>query len=503
METEGTGYDADIDLSDISKPNEATIVRPPSPAKSIDATDVDAEELESRETLEDKTQPDSVPPFPTTSVPPPVPVSERPPPPPVPIPVPERALPPPVPSSERPPPPPVPVAERAAPPPIPVGIPPIPAAAPPVPGAAPPVPGAAPPVPGAAPPIPGAAPPVPPTGDFAYEDEDSSSSDEEGNASLTEVAHPHDQPLRSQTLGVPPVPPPSNIPPIIPPVPRRANTEAIPQLAKAPSGLDARSSLDSSRNRALKGSNTDLGQTQAEACHQQIENELANLQSSSNWWVRGELPDCLSSKIGSELIFEIDSNTVAKRGKRTIEYKDYYILFYDLSQLVFELAFETQDPKGTILLVNYFVKPVPIIRKDLLDRYHKQFGGAIVSRASQFLGTKINDDLVNQVFDDVNANKSLIPVIGNKSYGVTVYKNFNNSNVSKLDDIRAGDILWVKNGKFTTHKGIMGGKSITLGDGPENIYSAIIYEYDSKKDKFKVFERDGSGQIKKENYKIG
>ncbi|RLV92660.1 Myosin tail region-interacting protein [Spathaspora sp. JA1] len=480
MEADGTGYDADVDLSDIAKPNDVTIG---SPKESIEATDVDTEELGSRETLEDsKTKEEAPPPIPQTSAPAP--------------------------------PPRVPVTERPAPPPIPaVAVPQIPGVAPPVPGAAPPVPRAVPPIPGAAPPIPGTAPPLPGTvppghSTEGYNEEQAySSSDDEDQTSISELAHPPDLPSRSQTLGFAGIQPQLNIPPPKPPLPKRANTEGIPQLSKnTTGGSDSafvnRASLDSNSGR-LARSTSELVQNQAEACVQQIENEIANIKSSSNWWIRGDLPDCLSSRIGSELIFEIDSNTIEKRGQRTTDYKDYYILFYDLSQLVFELEFERQDPRSTIRLVNYFVKPIPIVRKDLLDRYHKQLGTAIVSRASQFLGSKIQDDLVSQVFDDINANKHFIPIMGNKSYGVTIYKNFNNANVSKIEDIKSGDILWVKNGKFNTHKGIIGGKSISLGEGQDNIYTAIIYEYDPKKEKFKVFEKDGSGQVKKESYKIG
>ena len=98
----------------------------------------------------------------------------------------------------------------------------------------------------------------------------------------------------------------------------------------------------------------------------------------------------------------------------------------------------------------------------------------------------------------------LLPPIGNKSYGVTIYKNFNNSNVSKIDDIKAGDILWIKNGKFSTHKGIIGSKSVTVGDGPDNgTCAGVIYDFDPKQAKFKVIEQDASGHIKQESYKIG
>ncbi|KAI3405862.2 hypothetical protein KGF56_001469 [Candida oxycetoniae] len=322
---------------------------------------------------------------------------------------------------------------------------------------------------------------------------------------------------RSQTLGsvgeqhqkmrAPPPPPPipgSNAPPPIPigEPPKRAATDHFPPLMQTSTGasvgsLHGRKSTESgvTRTRSLKGSE----QNQAETALEQLDFEIANIKSTSTWWLKNELPESLTSKIGVDLIYEIDSNRIHKRGGRIINYRDYYILFYDLSQLVFELEFEEQDPKNTIHLVNQFVKPSPPMRKDLLDIAHKNFGPIIVNLASQLVGKKLEDKLVNFVFESNQLKHKIISPIGNKSFGVTIYKNFNNSNVSKIDDIKSGDILWIKNGKFDSHKSLMGNKSVTLGD----CFTGVIYDFDPNKDKFKVFEQDSSGVIKKESYKIG
>ncbi|KAI5958082.1 hypothetical protein KGF57_002890 [Candida theae] len=308
----------------------------------------------------------------------------------------------------------------------------------------------------------------------------------------------------------PPIPEAGPPPPSIPvgEPPKRATTEVPPPLMHTSTGasvgsIPGRNSTETmSRSRSLKGSGSD--RSQAEITLEQLEFEIANIKSTSTWWLKNELPDSLVSKIGVDLIYEVETNKIHKRGGRTTIYRDYYVLFYDLSQLVFELEFEESDPRNTIRLANQFTKPYPPIRKDLLDNNHREFGGEIVNAASHYIGSKLDSDLIAVVFQSSQLRQKLLPPIGNKSYGVTIYKNFNNSNVSKIDDIKAGDILWIKNGKFSTHKGLIGSKSVTVGDGSDNsTFAGIIYEYDPKKEKFKVVEQDASGHVKKESYKIG
>ncbi|WLF77093.1 hypothetical protein PVL30_000802 [Lodderomyces elongisporus] len=294
-------------------------------------------------------------------------------------------------------------------------------------------------------------------------------------------------------------PPPPPIPVGAPP--KRATTD-IPPLMQTSTGASVGSTasrksvdLDPQRSRSLKKTE----QSQAEAALEQFDYEVSNIKSNSNWWLNGELPDSLASRIGVDLYYEVDANKIHKRGGRIINYRDYYVLFYDLSQLVFELEFEEQDPRGSIHLVNQFVKPSPPIRKDLLDSAHRNFGSIIAKEATQLAGHRIDERLTSHVFQGSGIAKDIIPPIGNKAFGVTIYKNHNNSSVSKIDDIQAGDILWIKNGKFDAHKGIMGNKSVSLGES----YTAIIYEFDPAKDKFKVLEQDSSGLVKKESYKLG
>lgn len=349
--------------------------------------------------------------------------------------------------------------------------------------------------------------------DYNYDDEENEFSFNQKNL------------VRSSTM--PDIPPPipnahpSFNPPPIPSVdtsraPHRASTDIgdAPVVSPAPlTKTPTSSSLGPSHQRhssdltntgglnRSRSAKSHQEQTQAEAACSELEYEIGNINGNSNWWLKGNLPESLESKIGSELTYEIDSNSITKRGNRVINYRDYYILFNDLSQLVFELEYESEDPRSTIKLINHFTKPIPIIRKDLLDKSYGEFGNKITSITSSLVGTRLNESIVRKVFSSlIKHDANVLSPIGNKTYGVTIYRNNSNHNIARIEEIRPGDILCIKQGKFSVHKGLTGNKSITVGEG--EVFSAIVTDYDPKKDKFKVIELDNAGHIKKETYKM-
>lgn len=513
LEAEPTGYEADEDLSDKPKvqSEEISSVRRSHSVKSN-------EPPPSIPTSTPLEKADPVPPMPsirpgyTLGESPLVPFSHPP----------ERAAPPPIPKAgtERSAPPPIPSSpQRSAPPPIPSS----PQRAPP-----PPIPSY-----GSIPPtsdknISSGGGPIPEDdeGDeIAPADEQFNVDDYNYDKDENEFSFHLRNPERSFTMPdiAPPIPNthPSFNPPPVPPVdtsraPQRASTDIGDATMVSPASLTKtptnssfgpshqRQSSDLSNAGGLNRSRSAKShqeQTQAEIACSELEYEIGNINGNSNWWLKGNLPESLESKIGSELTYEIDSNSITKRGNRIINYRDYYILFNDLSQLVFELEYESEDPRSTIKLINQFTKPMPIIRKDLLDKSYREFGNKITSITNSLVGTRLNESIVSKVFSSLAKHDAqVLSPIGNKTYGVTIYRNTNNHNIARIEEIRPGDILCIKQGKFNVHKGLTGNKSITVG-GSE-VFSAVVTDYDPKKDKFKVIELDNAGHIKKETYKM-
>lgn len=284
------------------------------------------------------------------------------------------------------------------------------------------------------------------------------------------------------------------------------SNEIQPVARTSTSGSLTRTSYDSNR-RSVDVERRPSGRfetNQAAANVATLKSELGKLHEQNPWWSNNDVPAFLESKIGTDLIFEVDTHKIVKRAGRTVIYKDYYILFHDLSRLEIDLSYEENDPRGSVkVLLTQIVDP-PSGRKDLLHKYAASIGKDISVIALGLVGSKIYGSIANAVFKQVERNQpTVLSPIGEKSYGATVFKKGSGLEGQYLDEIRPGDILCMKNAKFSSHKGLgLTQKSVTVGDGAE-IYSAVIVEFDAKKEKFKVIDADKSGVVKKESYKIG
>lgn len=472
-EGEVTGYEADEDVSDrgaISKTELPETDHPKLPAKQAVPPPI----------------PGGPPPGEAPAAPeipsgqPPVPKSPN-----------RSKAPPPIPSAA---PPSEPPASSAPliPPPVPLEAPLPPVERPEVPSSDPPVPSRPPPTPRDAPappttklppppPIPSGPPPV-----QAPEVEEDSSEDENEFRDLP--PQPAKAPERVLTFSHPPPIPQAPI--------TRANTT---ESSRRSFESHKRKSSDLSRSRSVGKSE----QLQADINLPVLQDEINNLAESSGWWIKDAVPDCLEGSVGTDFIFEVDRHKSNKRGGREVVYKDYYILFHDLSQIVVELQYDSDDPRTTLSVCNAYVKSPIMNRRDVLDKYHALFGPAVVDAAQSLANSRVSNGFVNTVFKHVNhAYKDvLLSPIGNKAFGVTVYKNQNGTSV-KYDDIKAGDILCMKNAKFTTHGlGGLSTKTAVYGEG-NHFYSGVIVEIDHKKDKLRVLDSDDSGAVKKESFKI-
>ena len=139
-----------------------------------------------------------------------------------------------------------------------------------------------------------------------------------------------------------------------------------------------------------------------------------------------------------------------------------------------------------------------------MHAYSSSLGHNIGGFAEKSIGSKLGSGIVEEAIHKLTAaNSNILKPIGEKAFGATVYKNFSH-NITKVDDIRPGDIICMRNTKCTSHKGLggLGTKNVSAGEG-SNIYSAVIVEYDpKKKDKGKVAENGKDGIVKREIYKF-
>lgn len=229
-----------------------------------------------------------------------------------------------------------------------------------------------------------------------------------------------------------------------------------------------------------------------------LQQELDNLDETSGWWIKGHLPDSLAAKAGNDLVYEVDSHTLVKRGGREVSYRDYYVLFHDLSQIVLEVSYEKDDPREKVRVDNVSVRQ-PQPRVDLLAKYSHVYGAAVANTALQWAAQATREQgLAVRAFEYVRAqHPELVPLIGGKAFGSVVYKNVNQT-VTKVDEIRPGDIVCMRNAKFS--HGLTGLQKTTVGDS--ELYAAVVAEYDAKKNKLRVVDTDSSGVARRESHRL-
>lgn len=289
--------------------------------------------------------------------------------------------------------------------------------------------------------------------------------------------------------------------------PSRAKTFSHPESQFVPEeNVQRRKSLHE-RIKSSKISSTTSNRTEGVASEMALAGlakDLEDLRADISWLLKNDVPPVLQPKVDIELVYEVDTSSISKRGGRVVVFKDYYILYHDLSQIVMELQYDQYDPEKTALLINLRTENVPPVKSNALQDSAASFGIMALKYAESLEGQKLSSGIVGEVFSSLkNAHLGVLNPIGQKAFGFMVYKH-SNANVVKFDDIKPGDIVCMKNAKFPAHKGLksIALKPIIVGEH-DDIYSAIVLEHDTKKDKIRVLENDSNGTVKKEGYRIG
>ncbi|ODV63364.1 uncharacterized protein ASCRUDRAFT_29353, partial [Ascoidea rubescens DSM 1968] len=215
------------------------------------------------------------------------------------------------------------------------------------------------------------------------------------------------------------------------------------------------------------------------------------------WWLKNnELPSDLIRKVGNNLIFEVEENEIIKRGNRKFIYRDYYILFANYSQLVISISFDSKNPQITVNMNQSHISP-PIINDDILNKYYDLFGNTIYQLAIKSIGSIIYGDFVPGLLSQI---PNILRPVGATSFGAQIYFNNSNSQISKKGDFRPGDILTLEKAKFNAHNKFH--QKFVFETGFDKPFSAIITDWDNKKEKFRVIEKSSNtGKIKQSSYR--
>ncbi|KAI9741511.1 MAG: hypothetical protein M1818_004317 [Claussenomyces sp. TS43310] len=276
-----------------------------------------------------------------------------------------------------------------------------------------------------------------------------------------------------------------------PPLPR----ESPPQSA---SKSASRRSQDIQRTQTSSRRSTDLGRMSMDTGFMAMDVDFAE---GSRWWVQPNgIPSAFQGRI--DILHETEETTSTKRGGKTIVTKDLYVLFPDYSQTIVTVRFDQQNPADASFEQRH-EQPPPRPRQDQLEQAHERFGRklseAVSSKKDSVVGDGTSQGLVQELLKPFT--EALLPV-GTRAYGALVYSNLANASTQQFDEIRAGDIITLRNAKLQGKHGAMHAKySMEVGAGPGHV--GIVAEWDGTKKKVRAWEQGReSKKVKVESYKL-
>lgn len=181
--------------------------------------------------------------------------------------------------------------------------------------------------------------------------------------------------------------------------------------------------------------------------------------------------------------------------------KDVYALFMDYSQTVITVTYDPKNPSDASFEQRQEAPPLQP-RQDQLENAHLELGTQISNAANDVQNTTVGDGtpfgLVQHVLSPLST--ALRPV-GTRAYGAPVYSNLANASVQQNDEIRAGDIISLRNARFQGHRGTMHQKYSAEIGKPDHV--GIVVDWDGTKKKIRAWEQGReSKKVKMESFRL-
>ncbi|OLN88198.1 Myosin tail region-interacting protein MTI1 [Colletotrichum chlorophyti] len=276
-----------------------------------------------------------------------------------------------------------------------------------------------------------------------------------------------------------------------PPLPSPSLSRAPPP---APPTHRARQSLDVSRASMSQRRSMDAHRPSVSAESGFIANDV-DLAKQSGWWRQDKtVPPVFQGR--RDLYYETAESTEGSYVTRTI-----YVLFQDYSQTIITVQYD-QNNASDVHIEQRHESPPRALRQDELEQSYERFGRqiaeAVVSKKETIVGDGTPQGLIHELLKPFN---DVLAPVGTRAYGALVYSNMGNASTQQNDQIRAGDIISIRNAKFQGKHGPMHAKySVEVGK-PDHV--AIVSEWDGTKKKVRAWEQGReSKKTKVESFKL-
>ncbi|GCF01357.1 hypothetical protein ZYGM_000978 [Zygosaccharomyces mellis] len=215
-----------------------------------------------------------------------------------------------------------------------------------------------------------------------------------------------------------------------------------------------------------------------------------------SWWLEKKFPFKLFDP-KTKCAMEIDDHLVNKRSRVRYMVRDFYFLYEDYSQLHVNVNFNVDKPQETVRATQTFH---PICHQPkLLGEYSDKYGGFIFQEAHSLVGSH-TVDLLGSILSHLDSE--IILPIGSRTFGVPVfrYKASDHANFDDVEDIKSGDILVIRRGKFDVLAKTGERKTLALGSESEP-YASVITDFEHQEGKLRVIE-EHSGTVIQNSYKL-
>ena len=225
-----------------------------------------------------------------------------------------------------------------------------------------------------------------------------------------------------------------------------------------------------------------------------------DLGTSSKWWTQpNSLPPVFRDR--NDILYEVEESSDTSK-KASTKSRHLYILYRDYSQTIINVEFDTRNMHD-VRLEQRHDPPPPRLRQDQLEEAHGKLGlrlsEAVVAKQNTVVGDGSPQALIMDLF---RAMPSALWPIGTRAYGALVYANIANATVQQYDEIRAGDIVTLRNAKLQGKHGPMHQKYAIEVGKPDHV--GVVVDWDGTKKKVRAWEQGReSKKVKIESYKIG
>ncbi|KXJ85840.1 hypothetical protein Micbo1qcDRAFT_237316 [Microdochium bolleyi] len=282
-----------------------------------------------------------------------------------------------------------------------------------------------------------------------------------------------------------------------PPPTGRAPPPAPPSAGPPPARGSARQSLDIPRQSMAARRSVDAPRPPAETGF--FANDI-DLAEHTKWWLTPNgVPPVFQGR--KDILVETQESTSSGPAGAVSVNKVVKILFQDYSQTIITVDFDPQDASSGELDQQHEAPP-RTLRQDELERAYETYGMQIAQSISGKKDSVVGDGTPHGlVYELLKSYPEALRPVGTRAFGALVYSNIGNAATQTNDEIRAGDIVSIRNARFQGKHGPMHAKySMEVGK-PDHV--AIVSEWDGTKKKVKAWEQGRENKkLKQESFKL-